>query len=266
MKRALTSIALVLVLVFSMLHPVALLIVIILISVLGLLEFYNIVKTSELKPPMVLASIFSASLIATVFLNLTGYISFNYLVINIAFAMLIFLRELFSNKPKPFTNIAYTILGVVYITLPLICLLWLTYYPGPQYNWHLLLSFFIIVWVYDSFAYFSGILFGKHRLYERISPKKSWEGAIGGFIFALITAYILSLFFAELSRPMWYIFASITAIFATLGDLTESMLKRSYCIKDSGKFFPGHGGVLDRFDSIFIAAPTIFIFLQLLGN
>jgi phosphatidate cytidylyltransferase len=107
--------------------------------------------------------------------------------------------------------------------------------------------------------------FGKHRLFERISPKKSWEGSIGGAIIACLSAYIISLFFKELTTIQWLILAPIVIFSATYGDLAESLFKRSINIKDSGDILPGHGGILDRFDSVFLSAPIIFVYLQLIN-
>lgn len=113
-------------------------------------------------------------------------------------------------------------------------------------------------------AYLTGRSVGKNKLFERISPKKTWEGAIGGLVFTLLAAYILSMYFVDISSNKWMVFAAIVSIFGTLGDLVESMLKRSVDIKDSGDLLPGHGGFLDRFDAMFLAVPAVYIYLQLI--
>jgi phosphatidate cytidylyltransferase len=111
-------------------------------------------------------------------------------------------------------------------------------------------------------AYVCGMLFGKRKLLERISPKKTWEGAVGGLLFAMLAAYIVSIFYKELSLTHWLTLAAIISIFGTLGDLSESMLKRSIGVKDSGNILPGHGGLLDRFDALFLAIPAVYLYLQ----
>ncbi len=124
--------------------------------------------------------------------------------------------------------------------------------------------YFFILWTYDTFAYLAGIKFGRNRLLERISPKKSWEGAIGGIIFSFILTYILSGFYGFISLYQWLGLTAIIVVFGTLGDLAESMLKRSLNCKDSGNFFPGHGGILDRFDSVLLSAPFVFVYLKII--
>jgi phosphatidate cytidylyltransferase len=106
--------------------------------------------------------------------------------------------------------------------------------------------------------------FGRHRLFERISPKKSWEGSVGGFIFGLFAAYLLSLYFQEFDLMSWLIIAAIIMIFGTFGDLAESMIKRSLKIKDSGSILPGHGGLLDRFDAVLLAAPPVLVYINMI--
>jgi phosphatidate cytidylyltransferase len=128
---------------------------------------------------------------------------------------------------------------------------------------NILVGFFIILWIYDSGAYVFGVSFGKHRLFERISPKKSWEGFIGGSIVAISAANVISVFFTELRLFDWLIISAIIIVFGTFGDLVESLLKRELNIKDSGNILPGHGGILDRFDGIFLSVPIIFAYLQI---
>jgi phosphatidate cytidylyltransferase len=111
-------------------------------------------------------------------------------------------------------------------------------------------------------AYIVGMTLGKHKMFERISPKKSWEGAIGGFVFSIVAAYLISIFYNELTTIQWLIFASLIVVFGTFGDLAESMLKRSLNVKDSSSILPGHGGFLDRFDSLFLAVPAVYLYLQ----
>ncbi|OQX77824.1 MAG: phosphatidate cytidylyltransferase, partial [Bacteroidetes bacterium 4484_249] len=135
---------------------------------------------------------------------------------------------------------------------------------SPTYE--LVLGFFILIWTNDTFAYLTGMLFGRHKFFERISPKKTWEGTIGGAVFAIIGAYILSLVFQVINPIEWIGFVLTLIIFGTFGDLIESMFKRTINVKDSGGLMPGHGGILDRLDSILIAAPFVIIYVVFVIN
>ena len=126
-----------------------------------------------------------------------------------------------------------------------------------------ILGVFILIWTNDSFAFLVGTNIGKHKLLKRISPNKTIEGFIGGLIFTFIASFILAQQFTTLSLVQWIVIAGIVSIFGVLGDLIESMFKRQAGVKDSSNFIPGHGGFLDRFDSVIFAAPFIFIYLQL---
>ncbi len=121
----------------------------------------------------------------------------------------------------------------------------------------------LLLWASDSGAYFSGKTFGKHKLFPRISPGKTWEGWFGGTLAAILVGYILSRFFLDLNLPQWLGIAVIVSIFGVLGDLIESLLKRSLQVKDSGTLIPGHGGILDRFDSLVFVVPFVVAFLKL---
>jgi phosphatidate cytidylyltransferase len=167
-----------------------------------------------------------------------------------------FLYELFSGNQKPFRNIALTFLGIIYVALPVTSLHLLVFKDGI-YNFIPLLCFFILVWVNDSGAYLVGVNFGRHKLYERISPKKTIEGFVGGITATVIVAIVISRFSSYGNIYLWIISALVISIFGTAGDLIESMLKRSQNCKDSGRFLPGHGGMLDRFDAALFAAPMV---------
>ncbi len=136
-------------------------------------------------------------------------------------------------------------------------------FDSYSYHPHNLLGYFFILWTYDTGAYLAGSKFGKHKLFERISPKKTWEGAIGGALLALTIAYIISLYFTSFSMTNWMIIAIIIIITGTLGDLVKSSFKRSINIKDSGNIIPGHGGILDRFDALFLSAPFVLCYLYI---
>lgn len=180
--------------------------------------------------------------------------------------MYLLISELYLKKAHPVNNWAYSTLAQSYIALPFALLNVLAFHANPEtatvdYNPILPLSLFIFLWLSDTGAYCVGSLMGKHRLFERISPKKSWEGFIGGSLFAIIASVILFYFFPFMSLFKWIGMAIVVVVFGTWGDLTESLLKRSLGIKDSGQILPGHGGILDRLDSALIAIPATVIYL-----
>jgi len=178
------------------------------------------------------------------------------------YIVLVLVFELYRQKSNPLHNWAYFILGQIIVALPFSLLNFILFVD--DYQPLVLLSVFVTIWVNDTGAYLVGVTFGKHRLFERISPKKSWEGFVGGALAALLSGYVFSLFIPQISLINWLIFSEIIVVFGTFGDLIESLMKRTVNIKDSGKIIPGHGGLLDRFDSMLLAAPVVFIYLSFL--
>jgi len=178
--------------------------------------------------------------------------------------MLIVYHALWEGKLRK-TYIKGDLAGIFLVVIPMGMLnLYLnpTAIPGFHTPW-LILGMFAILWTHDTFAYLTGSLFGKHALYKRISPKKSWEGSIGGFGFSIVAAYIISVFSPLFIMWHWVSFALVITVFGTIGDLAESWLKRRAGVKDSGSFLPGHGGILDRFDSIMLVSPIIYLLIIL---
>lgn len=179
----------------------------------------------------------------------------------------VLVSELFRHRERPLHNLAYFVLGQVFVALPFATLYGIL---GWHNDWHplLLLAIFIIIWTNDTFAYLVGSATGRHHLLKHISPHKSWEGFVGGAAFALLAGYLLNYFnFAHeagLNLWKWLVFAGLVVVFGTLGDLMESLLKRAVGKKDSGNIIPGHGGILDRFDSLLLAGPIIYIYLMFL--
>jgi len=231
-------------------------------------EFYNFFKPTDIKPQKLVGiigglSFFTLSIAASQ-TSLTGRSLF--LITPVIF--IIFVIELFRNRPQPIPNIAFTILGIIYIAVPFTLLHELSYFSetgfSESYNYEVLMGYFFVLWANDTGAYLVGKNFGKTKLFERISPKKTWEGSIGGAVLGLIVGYCNYLIFPEISLNIWFGIALIIVLFGSLGDLVESLFKRSMKIKDSGKILPGHGGVLDRFDGIFISAPMVYAFLRLI--
>lgn len=171
-----------------------------------------------------------------------------------------FVYELFMASEKPFVNLAFLMLGVFYIGIPFGLLNFVAIHQGV-YLPNIVMGLLLLIWANDSGAYIVGSRLGKHLLLPRISPKKTWEGTLGGLLFTLVTAFILHLFFLELRLVDWLVLAGIIAVFGSIGDLVESMLKRSLSVKDSGKILPGHGGMLDRFDGLIFSLPYATAYL-----
>ena len=171
------------------------------------------------------------------------------------------IREIYKKEGSTLDNYAYFALSQIYAALPFALLNILTGFGGAGYNYIMPLSIFIFLWCSDSGAYCVGSLIGRRRLFERISPKKSWEGAIGGGISTLIVGALLAPYVDGITFIHAIAIAAIVVVFGSFGDLTESMFKRRIEIKDSGNIIPGHGGVLDRLDSILLAIPAIFVYL-----
>ncbi|MES2628846.1 MAG: phosphatidate cytidylyltransferase [Bacteroidota bacterium] len=235
-------------------------------ALIGLNEFYTITRSNKTQIPKTLAMVIGG----LTYLLITAVRVFDLpgalLSLCIVLVSILLVTELFRAQKRPITNIAYGIFGILYIVVPFALL---NYIPldshGVPKSGLLLVAFFASLWANDTGAYCSGRLFGKHKLFVRISPNKTWEGFYGGLFFCVLTGYIFSRFDSFLTPVQWIGFSLIIGVFGTLGDLVESMLKRNYNIKDSGKLLPGHGGVLDRFDGIFLACPLVIAYLELVA-
>lgn len=180
------------------------------------------------------------------------------------------ISELYLKKKNPVLNWAFSMLSQLYIALPFALLNVLAFHNDPgttsiSYNPILPLSVFVFLWLNDTGAYCVGSLIGKHRLFERISPKKSWEGSIGGGVVAIGASFVFAYFFPIMPILQWAGLALVIVVFGTWGDLTESLLKRQLHVKDSGNILPGHGGMLDRFDSSLMAIPAAVVYLYALS-
>lgn len=188
----------------------------------------------------------------------------------IGLLLYLMITELYLKKKNPIGNWAFTMLSQLYIALPFALLNVLAFHDNPtdssiSYNPILPLSVFVFIWLSDTGAYCVGSLIGKHRLFERISPKKSWEGSLGGAMVAMASSLLFAHYFDFLSLWQWMGLAAVVVLFGTWGDLTESLLKRQLGIKDSGNILPGHGGMLDRFDSALMAIPAAVVYLYLVA-
>ena len=201
-------------------------------------------------------------LFAATFLYKCGIASNDIFLPYILFLLILFIMELYYKAANPISNWANLLLVQVYCAVSFAVLNLIAFDEG-SYSAIFVLSIFAFIWINDTAAYLAGITFGKHRLFERISPKKSWEGFWGGLIAVLSVAYLASYHLTNIEWYHWLGIAATVVVFATWGDLTESLLKRTLDIKDSGKILPGHGGMLDRFDSMLMAVPAVYIYIEL---
>lgn len=239
------------------------------ICLLTLLEFYALTGLDGMVPQKTFGTISGMIIFSLSFFIERGDISYRYYFLIFPMVSCVYMIKLYKKfERKPFTNIAFTFLGLFYVAVPF-ALLNIAAYENGIYNFQIMFGCLFILWASDTGAYFAGTLFGKRKLFERISPKKSWEGFAGGAILALAFAYGLPYFFewigvmSFLTPNYWMIIGAIIIIGGTFGDLVESLLKRSIEIKDSGDSLPGHGGFLDRFDGLLISAPFIVAFLEI---
>ncbi len=228
-------------------------------------EFYSLTVTS---PFLKITGILSGILLYTFSHLFTfGFRSLWILILLIPIFVSVFLYFLFTNKHKQLLKeIAFIFFSLVYIVLPFSLIHYLGVKGYDHYHWEIILGFMILLWINDTFAYITGSLTGKHLLFPEISPKKTWEGTIGGILMTIIVSIVLSYVMDTLNTSHWIFIGIITAITGTLGDLTESKIKRNLDVKNSGTFLPGHGGILDRTDSMLIALPCVFIYLYMIQN
>lgn len=234
-----------------------------LITALCLWEFLTLVLTRLRKrdyirmylgvtfglTPFVLATVLQLGFVR----EIDTFVAFTALLF-FPFIFLAFIYELFAASDRPFMNVAFLVLGMVYIGAPFAMLDFIAF-DGTYFYANTVLGLLLMTWANDTGAYLIGSKFGKHKLYPRVSPGKTWEGTFGGFFVTIALAFILSVTFDELRLIDWLVLSFIVAIFGTTGDLVESMFKRGIGVKDSGSILPGHGGLLDRFDGFIFLLP-----------
>ena len=226
-------------------------------------EFYRLAKKAGTSPQRFVGMLAGTMMIVAAAAALHEILAIT-AVLMVAFMILIpmpLIFELYRKSATPMANVGITYAGVIYVALPMTLL---TFFPlmlgnGEWKPWSVILYIFII-WANDVFAYLFGITLGKHRLFERISPKKSWEGFFGGLLGAMAMGFVAAKVL-DANVALWIGLALIAAITGVFGDLVESLLKRSVDVKDSGSFIPGHGGWLDRFDALIFSVPFAFIYL-----
>ena len=225
-------------------------------------EFYKLIIANGVVPLKTFGTIVGIVLYTMIFMVERKVIPFDWFFMILPLTSTIFFIKLYKkDEKKPFTNIAFTFLGIIYVALPF-SLLSVAAYVHGYYSYQIVIGLFLILWASDTGAYFAGIQFGKRKLFERVSPKKSWEGSVGGALLSLAFACLISCYFEDLEMWQWFVVSVITIVTGTYGDLVESLFKRSMDIKDSGRKLPGHGGFLDRFDGLLLSIPFIIIFLK----
>lgn len=236
-------------------------------------EFHNVMKPTRqankvsrwYKP---LSFLIAAAFFIVSYFIIEGSVDAKLLLAFPAIVFIFFILELFAESKHPFANISTNVLGLVYLTLPFVALNFVAIRENEGYEFKMVLAILFIIWANDVFAYLVGSRIGKHKMLPRISPGKSWEGIAGGVVGAAGVAVLLSYWFDlhYLFLTDWICMGVIISFAATVGDLSESMLKRSLHIKDSGTMLPGHGGILDRFDAFYFAVPFVALYLALMGK
>ena len=266
--RALTGIIFVVVLISAIyIHPIFFLILFCIITGLTLWEFGGLVKHYEnanlQRTVNVLGGVY---LFIATFVYANGLTDGKIFLPYLLFIMLTMIAELYYKAPNPINNWAFTLFAQVYCAGSFSILNFIGAEPGTpgvmSYTPLFIMAIFIFVWLDDTGAYLVGSLIGKHKLFERISPKKSWEGFFGGLILSLASSQAFAWFAPEINRMNWLGLAATVVLFGTWGDLIESLLKRTLGVKDSGNVLPGHGGMLDRFDSVMLAVPASYIYIE----
>ncbi len=252
------------------------------VSIWGLYEFYQLSEklgAKPYKPIGYLAGIcmFGYSIVGNSNLSLF-FPTENILAYILVFVFFVFVIALFDDKKDTILNITHTLAGLVYAVLPFMVLVNIScidkaytfnhptgnrFEDIAPYNPHYVLGIILLIWASDVCAYLVGSLIGKNKLYERISPGKTWEGTIGATILTIGCSFLIAHWYPELSLKHWIVISIIVSVFGTMGDLVESMLKRQAGVKDSGRIMPGHGGILDRFDSLLFVSPFIYAYLTL---
>lgn len=227
-------------------------------------EFYNLLRKADIKPNKIFGISSGMTIYTLVFFIENGLLNFQFYYLLFPFLFCLFLIELFQQNEKPFVNIAFTFLGNIYIAFPFALLHACAFAFGSVYHYEIILGILLLIWANDIGGFFSGMLLGRNKLFIRVSPKKTWEGSVGGALLTIFTGLTLSLFYKDLTAIDWFIMAFVIVVIGSCGDLVESLLKRSLAIKDSGNTIPGHGGFLDRFDSLLLSAPFIAAFLKII--
>ena len=238
-------------------------------------EYYRMIRNTGARPQIVPGIITGITAYTISTLIASGAVPKKSFLILLPIMSIIMIIELYRRQDKPFDSLAHTFFSVLYTAVPFSMFPFAAFsrtglnsilpHANIIFSPGIIIGFFILIWANDTGAYLTGMSFGRHNLMERISPKKTWEGFVGGIIIASIAAWFLSDWLGVVDRIHWVIISLIVSVAGTYGDLIESMLKRSSGVKDSGTILPGHGGFLDRFDSTIISFPIVYLFISLFG-
>jgi phosphatidate cytidylyltransferase len=266
--RTLTAIIYVIIIFCGLFHPGIFPFVFSAIVGLLLWEFYGLMKyAGDIYLKRLAGTIGGMYLFLASFAYANNWVDGNIFLPYFLFLMFVFISEIYTHAPQPIYNWAFMLLGQVYCACTFSLLNFIIFRPvgvvQVEFTPLLGLALFVFVWLNDSGAYLIGSKFGHHHLFERISPKKSWEGFWGGFVLALCSSQVFAFYFPSISWYNWLGLSVVVVLFATWGDLVESLMKRTLGIKDSGSLLPGHGGMLDRFDSILMALPALYVYLKI---
>jgi phosphatidate cytidylyltransferase len=238
-------------------------------------EYYLLIRNTGARPQMVAGMITGILLYTFSTLAASDIIGIKWLLMTVPVISVLMILELYRKQERPFDSLAHTFFSLLYTAVPFSMFPFSAFshsgmgsildHNGIVFSPGIVIGFFLLLWANDTGAYLVGVSIGKHRLMERISPKKSWEGFFGGLFISMAAAWLLSGWLGVVDKMGWMVIAGIVAVAGTYGDLAESMLKRSLGVKDSGAIMPGHGGFLDRFDSAVIAFPLVYLYITLFG-
>ena len=272
--RTITGVLFVAILVTCFLRPISMVFLFALITGLTVWEYGGLVNQfDDIQVNRFISTAAGVYLFLAFAGYCTGFTPATVFIPYLVTVIYLIISELFTLAPNPINNWAYAMLSQMYIALPFSMINLLAFQSNAEgevtFNYLLPLSLFIFLWVNDTGAYCVGSLLGRHKLFPRVSPGKSWEGSIGGAVFVLIAAAVIGYLAGGMeggySIPVWMGLGLTVVVFGTLGDLVESLFKRTLGVKDSGNILPGHGGMLDRFDSSLMAIPAAVIYFYTLS-
>ena len=257
------------------LHPLSFFITALIMLSGAQYEYYTIIRNTGIKVQMIPGMITGVVMYVVSTLIALGVLSSSWLFASVPFLFIILVLELYRKYDRPFDSLAHTFFCFIYTAIPFSLFPFAAFtreglhsllpHEGIVFSPGIIIGFFLLIWANDTGAYLTGVTIGRHKLMERISPKKTWEGFFGGMVISALVAWLISGWLGIVGPLQWVAIALIVSVAGTFGDLIESMLKRSAGVKDSGSVMPGHGGFLDRFDSAIGAFPLVYLFIMLLG-